>query len=91
MGGEERVGGEERERERERERCELMKKRDKQRTGLIVTCVSAALVPPSSLGVAVEQWWSQFKLWSTIDTRHICRFTSDNKDRPNGKEQEAER
>ena len=36
------------------------------------------------LGVAVEQWWSQFKLWSTIDTRHICRFTSDNKDRPNG-------
>ena len=48
-------------------------------------CLEKMLVALSpSLGVAVEQWWSQFKLWSTIDTRHICRFTSDNKDRPNG-------
>ncbi|CAH3165505.1 unnamed protein product [Porites lobata] len=33
-------------------------------------------------GVAVEQWRSQFKMWSTIDDRTICRFTSDAKDKP---------
>ncbi|XP_068670729.1 general transcription and DNA repair factor IIH helicase/translocase subunit XPB-like isoform X2 [Montipora foliosa] len=33
-------------------------------------------------GVAVEQWKSQFKMWSTIDDRTICRFTSDAKDKP---------
>ena len=33
--------------------------------------------------MAVEQWRSQFKLWSTIDDRLICRFTSDAKDKPN--------
>ncbi|XP_071811809.1 general transcription and DNA repair factor IIH helicase/translocase subunit XPB-like [Apostichopus japonicus] len=35
-------------------------------------------------GVAVEQWRSQFKLWSTIDESMICRFTSDAKDKPKG-------
>ena len=35
-------------------------------------------------GVAVEQWRSQFKLWSTADDSMICRFTSDAKDRPQG-------
>ena len=40
----------------------------------LVLCTSA---------VAVEQWRSQFKLWSTIDDRLICRFTSDAKDKPN--------
>ncbi|CAH8863339.1 unnamed protein product [Trichobilharzia szidati] len=34
-------------------------------------------------GVAVEQWRSQFKLWSTIEDGQILRFTSDAKDRPN--------
>lgn len=33
-------------------------------------------------GVAVEQWRSQFKLWSTINEHLICRFTSDAKDKP---------
>uniref|UniRef100_A0A6P8IG39 General transcription and DNA repair factor IIH helicase/translocase subunit XPB n=1 Tax=Actinia tenebrosa TaxID=6105 RepID=A0A6P8IG39_ACTTE len=33
-------------------------------------------------GVAVEQWRSQFKLWSTVDSRIICCFTSDAKDKP---------
>lgn len=33
-------------------------------------------------GVAVEQWRTQFKMWSTIDDRTICRFTSDAKDKP---------
>lgn len=33
-------------------------------------------------GVAVEQWWSQFKLWCNIDMRSVCRFTSDAKDKP---------
>lgn len=33
-------------------------------------------------GVAVEQWWSQFKLWGNIDMRSVCRFTSDAKDKP---------
>lgn len=33
-------------------------------------------------GVSVEQWKSQFKMWSTIEEKHICRFTSDSKDRP---------
>ena len=37
-----------------------------------------------AIAVAVEQWWSQFKLWSTIDMRGVCRFTSDAKDRPSG-------
>uniref|UniRef100_A0A1X7UGB1 Helicase/UvrB N-terminal domain-containing protein n=1 Tax=Amphimedon queenslandica TaxID=400682 RepID=A0A1X7UGB1_AMPQE len=32
--------------------------------------------------VAVEQWWSQFKLWSNIDMSVVCRFTSDAKDKP---------
>lgn len=39
----------------------------------LVLCTSA---------VAVEQWRSQFLLWSTIDERTICRFTSDAKDKP---------
>nr|VZI17587.1 unnamed protein product [Spirometra erinaceieuropaei] len=33
-------------------------------------------------GVAVEQWRSQFKLWSTAEDSQILRFTSDAKDRP---------
>lgn len=33
-------------------------------------------------GIAVEQWRSQFKLWSTLEDRQILRFTSDAKDRP---------
>uniref|UniRef100_A0A1X7UFX5 Helicase ATP-binding domain-containing protein n=1 Tax=Amphimedon queenslandica TaxID=400682 RepID=A0A1X7UFX5_AMPQE len=39
----------------------------------MVLCTSA---------VAVEQWWSQFKLWSNIDMSVVCRFTSDAKDKP---------
>ncbi|XP_077978060.1 general transcription and DNA repair factor IIH helicase/translocase subunit XPB-like [Glandiceps talaboti] len=35
-------------------------------------------------GVSVEQWKSQFKLWSNIDDSMICRFTSDAKDKPMG-------
>ncbi|XP_033126893.1 general transcription and DNA repair factor IIH helicase subunit XPB-like isoform X2 [Anneissia japonica] len=35
-------------------------------------------------GVAVEQWRSQFKMWSTVDDTMICRFTSDAKDKPVG-------
>ncbi|XP_013418699.1 general transcription and DNA repair factor IIH helicase subunit XPB-like [Lingula anatina] len=35
-------------------------------------------------GVSVEQWRSQFKMWSTIDDSMICRFTSDAKDKPMG-------
>ncbi|ELU17809.1 hypothetical protein CAPTEDRAFT_153297 [Capitella teleta] len=35
-------------------------------------------------GVAVEQWRSQFKMWSTCDDSLICRFTSDAKDKPMG-------
>ncbi|XP_070565802.1 general transcription and DNA repair factor IIH helicase/translocase subunit XPB-like [Ptychodera flava] len=35
-------------------------------------------------GVSVEQWKSQFKLWSTVDDSMICRFTSDAKDKPMG-------
>ena len=38
----------------------------------------------TSLGVSVEQWKSQFKLWANIDDKHICRFTSDTKDKPVG-------
>uniref|UniRef100_T1J8G6 General transcription and DNA repair factor IIH helicase/translocase subunit XPB n=1 Tax=Strigamia maritima TaxID=126957 RepID=T1J8G6_STRMM len=33
-------------------------------------------------GVSVEQWKSQFKMWSTADDSMICRFTSEAKDRP---------
>lgn len=33
-------------------------------------------------GVAVEQWRSQFKMWSTATDDMICRFTSDAKDKP---------
>lgn len=33
-------------------------------------------------GVSVEQWKTQFKMWSTADDSIICRFTSDAKDRP---------
>lgn len=36
-------------------------------------------------GVSVEQWKSQFKLWASIDDKHICRFTSDAKDKPVGR------
>ena len=35
-------------------------------------------------GVSVEQWKSQFKLWANIEEKHICRFTSDTKDKPVG-------
>ncbi|XP_071715451.1 general transcription and DNA repair factor IIH helicase/translocase subunit XPB1-like [Rutidosis leptorrhynchoides] len=31
--------------------------------------------------VSVDQWANQFKLWSNIRDEHICRFTSDNKER----------
>ena len=37
------------------------------------------------LGVSVEQWKSQFKLWANIDDKYICRFTSDTKDKPVGR------
>ncbi|KAM7536298.1 hypothetical protein Aperf_G00000085889 [Anoplocephala perfoliata] len=33
-------------------------------------------------GVAVEQWRSQFKLWSTAEDSQILRFMSDARDRP---------
>ncbi|CAL1270572.1 unnamed protein product [Larinioides sclopetarius] len=33
-------------------------------------------------GVSVEQWKTQFKMWSTADDSMICRFTSDAKDKP---------
>lgn len=33
-------------------------------------------------GVSVEQWKSQFKMWTNIEDKHICRFTSDSKDKP---------
>lgn len=33
-------------------------------------------------GVSVDQWKTQFKMWSTADDSIICRFTSDTKDRP---------
>ncbi|XP_046850585.1 general transcription and DNA repair factor IIH helicase subunit XPB-like isoform X2 [Xenia sp. Carnegie-2017] len=35
-------------------------------------------------GVAVEQWRSQFKLWSTVEDRQIYCFTSDSKSKPGG-------
>lgn len=35
-------------------------------------------------GVSVEQWKTQFKMWSTADDSLICRFTSDAKDKPMG-------
>lgn len=35
-------------------------------------------------GVSVEQWKSQFKMWSTADDSVICRFTSEAKDKPMG-------
>jgi DNA excision repair protein ERCC-3 len=34
--------------------------------------------------VSVDQWAFQFKLWSTIRDEHICRFTSDSKERFRG-------
>jgi DNA excision repair protein ERCC-3 len=34
--------------------------------------------------VSVEQWKTQFKMWSTADDNTICRFTSDAKDKPIG-------
>jgi DNA excision repair protein ERCC-3 len=34
-------------------------------------------------GVAVEQWASQLKLWSTADDSMIAKFTSDHKSKPN--------
>lgn len=34
--------------------------------------------------VSVDQWAFQFKLWSTIQDDHICRFTSDSKERFRG-------
>ncbi|XP_055327559.1 general transcription and DNA repair factor IIH helicase subunit XPB-like [Paramacrobiotus metropolitanus] len=33
-------------------------------------------------GVSVEQWRSQFKMWSTADDGMVCRFTADSKDKP---------
>jgi len=35
-------------------------------------------------GVSVEQWKTQFKMWSSADDSMICRFTSDAKDKPFG-------
>merc|ERR1719225_192947 len=35
-------------------------------------------------GVSVEQWKTQFKMWSTANDSMICRFTSDAKDKPMG-------
>jgi len=35
-------------------------------------------------GVSVEQWKTQFKMWSTADDSMIARFTSDAKDKPMG-------
>ncbi len=35
-------------------------------------------------GVSVEQWKTQFKIWSTADDNAICRFTHEAKDKPIG-------
>lgn len=35
-------------------------------------------------GVSVEQWKTQFKMWSTADDNTICRFTHEAKDKPIG-------
>lgn len=35
-------------------------------------------------GVSVEQWKTQFKMWSTADDNAICRFTHEAKDKPIG-------
>lgn len=35
-------------------------------------------------GVSVEQWKTQFKMWSTADDNMICRFTHESKDKPYG-------
>ena len=35
-------------------------------------------------GVSVEQWKTQFKIWSTADDQKICRFTADSKDKYQG-------
>lgn len=54
-------------------------------TGVTAACtVRKRCLVLCTSGVAVEQWRSQFKMWSTIDDSMICRFTSDAKDKPMG-------
>nr|CAB3243291.1 TFIIH basal transcription factor complex helicase XPB subunit-like [Phallusia mammillata] len=54
-------------------------------TGVTAACtVRKRCMVLCTSGVAVEQWRSQFKMWSTADDSMICRFTSDKKDRPIG-------
>ncbi|KAL3313612.1 TFIIH basal transcription factor complex helicase XPB subunit, partial [Cichlidogyrus casuarinus] len=51
--------------------------------GVTATCtVRKPTLCLATSGVAVEQWRSQFKLWSTAEDSHILRFTADAKDRP---------
>jgi len=35
--------------------------------------------------VSVQQWKQQFKMWSTADDSKVRLFTSDDKEKPNGK------
>ncbi|XP_067928213.1 general transcription and DNA repair factor IIH helicase/translocase subunit XPB-like [Watersipora subatra] len=54
-------------------------------TGVTAACtVRKRCLVLCTSGVAVEQWRSQFKMWSTVDDSMICRFTSDAKDKPMG-------
>jgi DNA excision repair protein ERCC-3 len=31
--------------------------------------------------VSVEQWYNQFEMWSTIDKKHLIKFTADSKEK----------
>ncbi|KAI3387181.1 hypothetical protein SNEBB_005214 [Seison nebaliae] len=53
----------------------------------LVGCTAACTVNKRTVvlcnsGVSVEQWKSQFKLWTTATDNHICRFISGAKDNP---------
>jgi hypothetical protein len=65
--------------------CSFFSGAGKTLVGVTAACtVRKRCLALATSGVAVEQWRSQFKMWSTIDDSLICRFTSDAKDKPMG-------
>ncbi|KAL1529660.1 hypothetical protein AB1Y20_000601 [Prymnesium parvum] len=53
----------------------------------LVGIVAATTVKRSCLvlcnsSVSVEQWYAQFRMWTSIDEQHITKFTANNKEMP---------
>jgi DNA excision repair protein ERCC-3 len=54
--------------------------------GVTAACtINKSCIVICNSNVSVQQWKQQFKMWSTADDSKVRLFTSEDKDKPNGK------